>query len=86
MDSAVAVQARPVLPEFAYLSNDDRPPSSVDFEGNFEFHSEREQFWSIFDVKWYEKLIWMLMIAYVIPLVKIISFEWLIIDHILAFY
>ena len=40
----MAIQARPVLPEFAYVSNDDRLPSSVDFEGNFEFHSEREQF------------------------------------------
>jgi len=40
----VAVQVRPVLPEFAYVSNDDKPLSSVDFEGNFEFHSKREQF------------------------------------------
>lgn len=32
VDSAVAVQARPVLPEFAHVSNDDKPPSSADFE------------------------------------------------------
>jgi len=44
VDSAVAVQATPVLQEFAYVSSDDKPPSSVDFEGNFEFHYEREKF------------------------------------------
>jgi len=32
VDSAVTVQARPVLPEFTYVSTDDKPPSSADFE------------------------------------------------------
>lgn len=32
LDSAVAVQARPVLPESTYVSNDDKLPSSADFE------------------------------------------------------
>ena len=36
MDSAMAIQAKPVLPEFAYVSNDDKLLSSVDFEGDFE--------------------------------------------------
>ena len=35
----MAVQVRPVIPECAYVNNDDRPLSSADFEGNFEFHS-----------------------------------------------